>query len=94
VNHKRVYRLYRDLGLAVRLRRRKRVSQLLRHPKPVPEEVNDRGSADFTLNVNWFTNRVRPHSSLGSLSPEKFAQRALQGTEKRRTGELSATAGQ
>jgi len=213
VNHKRVYRLYRDLGLLVRRRRRKRVSQLVRHPKPVPEKANDRWSMDFTrdtladgrpfrtlnlvddfsrecptievarsipgervvrvldrvaaergypralvidngpefagvaldrwayehgvalhfiepgkpvqncfiesfngkfrdecLNANWFTsladaiekietwrvdyNRVRPHSSLGDLSPEEFARRALQGTEKTRTGELSATAGQ
>lgn len=213
VNHQRVYRLYRELGLLVRRRRRKRVSQLLRHPKPIPEKANDRWSMDFTrdtladarafrtlnlvddfsrecptievarsipgervtrvldrvaaergyprvlvvdngpeftgvaldrwafehdvelhfiepgkpvqncfiesfngrfrdecLNVNWFTsladavekieawrvdyNRHRPHSSLGNLSPEEFARRALQGTEKRRTGELSARTGQ
>jgi len=213
VNHKRVYRLYRDLGLLVRRRRRKRVLPMLRRPKPTPAAPNERWSMDFTadtladarsfrtlnlvddfsrecvaievarsipgewvtrvldrlaaerglprtivvdnepefagraldqwafergvelhfiepgkpvqncfvesfngkfrdecLNLNWFTslsdaikkieawrvdyNRHRPHSSLGDLTPEEFAQRALQGLEKTRTGEPSVRAGQ
>ncbi len=48
VNHKRVYRLYRDLGLLVRRKRRKRVLPLLRQPKPAPEAPNERWSMDFT----------------------------------------------
>jgi putative transposase len=213
VNHKRIYRLYRYLGLSVRRRRRKRVAPYLRRPKPIPAAPNERWSMDFTadtladarpfrtlnlvddfsrecvaievarsipgqrvarlldrlaierglpkaivvdngpefagraldqwafergvelhfiepgkpiqncfvesfngrfrdecLNVNWFTslsdamekiegwrvdyNRHRPHGSLGNLPPEEFARRALQGSEQRRPGELSATAGQ
>jgi putative transposase len=212
VNHKRVYRLYRDLGLLVRRRRRKRVSRFLRHPKPVPGATNERWSMDFTaetladsrafrtlnlvddysrecvaievarsipgervtrvldrlalerglprtivvdngpefagraldqwaferrvelhfiepgkpiqncfvesfngrfrdecLNANWFTsladaiekieqwrvdyNRHRPHGSLEHLTPEEFAQRALDRREKTRTGELTLSAG-
>jgi len=213
VNHKRVYRIYRDLGLLVRRRRRKRVAPLLRRPKPVPAAPNERWSMDFTadtladarpfrtlnlvddwsrecvaievarsipgervtrvldrlalerglprtivvdngpefagraldqwafergvelhfiepgkpiqncyvesfngrfrdecLNLNWFTslsdaiakieewrvdyNRHRPHGSLGDLSPEEFALRALHGPEKTKAGELSARTGQ
>lgn len=51
VNHKRVYRLYRDLGLLVRRKRRKRVLPLLRQPKPVPEAPNERWSMDFTADT-------------------------------------------
>ena len=213
MNHKRVYRLYRDVGLLVRRRRRKRVAPLLRRPKPVPAAPNERWSMDFIadtladgrpfrtlnlvddcsrecvaievarsipgervtrvldrlaserglprtivvdngpefagraldqwayergvelhfiepgkpiqncyvesfngrfrdecLNLNWFTslsdaidkienwrvdyNQHRPHSSLGDLTPEEFARRALQRTEKTSPGELSARTGQ
>ena len=47
VNHKRVYRLYTRLGLAVRRKRRKRASQAPRMAKPAPEAVNDCWSMDF-----------------------------------------------
>ena len=47
VNHKRIYRLYCEEGLAVRRKRRKRVAQLPRKPKPTPERRNERWSMDF-----------------------------------------------
>jgi putative transposase len=47
VNHKRVWRLYQDLGLAVRRRRRKRASQAPREARPLAESVNDCWSMDF-----------------------------------------------
>jgi putative transposase len=47
VNHKRVYRLYRAAGLAVRRRRRKRVAAGLRRPLVVPTRPNERWSMDF-----------------------------------------------
>lgn len=46
VNRKRVYRLYREAGLAVRRRRRKRVA-VVRQPMPVPTRRNERWSMDF-----------------------------------------------
>lgn len=46
VNRKRVYRLYRELGLAVRHRRRKRVA-VERTPLPVATRRNQRWSMDF-----------------------------------------------
>jgi putative transposase len=46
VNWKRVYRLYRQAGLSVRPRRRKRVA-VARQPLPVPSGPNQRWSLDF-----------------------------------------------
>lgn len=47
VNHKRVYRLYREDGLSRRLRRRHRRAPGLRLPLPVPVRANQRWSMDF-----------------------------------------------
>lgn len=47
VNHKRVRRLYRELGLAVRRKRRNRVAQANRQPRAVPERANEQWSMDF-----------------------------------------------
>ncbi len=47
INHKRVYRLYKALGLAVRRRKRKRVAQANRLPRVVPEQANEQWSMDF-----------------------------------------------
>ena len=47
VNHKRVYRLYREDGLSLRRRRRHRRAPGLRLPLPVPRRANQRWSMDF-----------------------------------------------
>jgi putative transposase len=47
VNHKRVYRLYRELGLAVRRRKRKRIGMVERRPLPKPSAANQSWSMDF-----------------------------------------------
>ena len=47
VNHKRIWRLYQGLGLAVRRRKRKRASQAPREAKPPAKDVNDCWSMDF-----------------------------------------------
>jgi len=47
INHKRVYRLYKALGLAVRRKKRKRVAQANRIPRVVPEQANEQWSMDF-----------------------------------------------
>src|SRR3569623_80577 len=49
INHKRLYRLYRAEGLAVRRRRRKRMALGLRTVLPPPSRCNHRWSMDFTL---------------------------------------------
>lgn len=47
VNHKRIYRIYRGLGLAVRRKRRNRASQAPRQALPAAAAVNDCWSMDF-----------------------------------------------
>ena len=47
VNRKRVYRIYRQLGLAVRRKRRKRVAEANRLPRVVPMAADLQWSMDF-----------------------------------------------
>jgi putative transposase len=47
VNRKRVYRIYRDAGLAVRRRKRKRIGLFERKPLPKPTTANLSWSMDF-----------------------------------------------
>ena len=47
VNHKRVYRLYRAEGLAVRRKKRRRLAAGLRVVLPTPSAANQRWSMDF-----------------------------------------------
>jgi putative transposase len=47
VNRKRVYRIYRDAGLAVRRRKRKRIGLFERNPLPKPTAANLSWSMDF-----------------------------------------------
>ena len=51
VNHKRLYRLYRQAGLQVRRRRRKRLTRGERVPLPAPTRRRERWSMDFTLDT-------------------------------------------
>ena len=46
LNHKRTYRIYREEGLQVRTKRRKKLNRP-RVPMPVPDKVNERWSLDF-----------------------------------------------
>lgn len=47
MNHKRLYRIYREEGLSVRRRKRKRLAQSARRPMARPSAVNERWSMDF-----------------------------------------------
>ena len=47
VNRKLTYRLYREAGLAVRRRKRKRIGPFERKPLPKPEAANQSWSMDF-----------------------------------------------
>lgn len=49
VNHKRVLRLYREEGLAVQRRRRRKHVAVPRVPLPTPTTANERWSMDFVL---------------------------------------------
>jgi putative transposase len=58
VNKKRVHRLYREEGLAVRLTRRKRASHLRVMP-PSPSQMNERWSMDFVADTFLDGRRFR-----------------------------------
>jgi transposase InsO family protein len=49
VNRKRTYRLYREAGLAVRRRKRKRIGLFERKPLSKPLAVNRSWSMDFSM---------------------------------------------
>jgi putative transposase len=51
VNHKRVYRLYRQAGLAVRKRKRRRVLAVEREPLALPAQPNEVWSMDFVMDA-------------------------------------------
>ena len=46
-NHKRVYRIYRELSLNLRIKPRQRLSRQAPEPLSVPEQPNDTWSMDF-----------------------------------------------
>lgn len=48
VNHKRVYRLYQEEGLAVRPRKRQRLAAAARVPLPMPTQADQLWTMDFT----------------------------------------------
>lgn len=47
INHKRVHRLYRELGLQLHQRRKKKRASHVRVPLGLPERINERWSMDF-----------------------------------------------
>jgi len=50
-NHKRVYAVYRDAGLQVRRRKRKRLTRGDRVPPPAPSRAGERWSMDFMIDT-------------------------------------------
>ncbi len=59
VNHKKVYRLYRDEGLTVRRRGRKRVSREARLALPAPVGPNELWSLDFVSDALAWGRKIR-----------------------------------
>lgn len=59
VNRKRVQRLYREAGLTVRRRKRKRIGPVERHPLPKPVAANISWSMDFVSDGLADGRRVR-----------------------------------
>src|SRR5207245_235158 len=58
VNHKRVYRVYREEGLTVRKRSRKRVSREARVPLPAPLGADQLWSLDFVSDTLSWGRRI------------------------------------
>jgi len=83
VNRKCVYRLYRDEGLAVRRRKRKRVA-VARQPMPVPSRLNDCWAMDFMSDALAGGRRFRILNVVDVLSREALASEVDSGLSARR----------
>ena len=70
VNRKRTYRLYRDAGLAVRRRKRKRIGPFERKPLPKPSAVNRSWSMDFVSDGLCDGRRLRVLAVVDDYSRE------------------------
>ena len=68
-NPKRIYRLYRDEGLAVRRRKRKRVA-VARRPMPAPARLNDCWAMDFVSDTLASGRKYRVLNVIDTLSRE------------------------
>jgi len=67
VNHKKVQRVYRDLGLAVKRNRRKRLTRSLQ-PRAVLTEPGQQWSIDFASDVTASGRRLRVFSVVDSFT--------------------------
>ena len=72
MNVKRVYRLYREEGLAVRRRKRKRVA-VARVPQAAPTRINEGWGMDFMSDVLVGGRRYRIFNVVEALSREGLA---------------------
>jgi putative transposase len=73
VNIKRVYRLYRLEGLAVRRKKRKKVAQANRRPRVVPQRLNEQWSMDFMRDTLADSRSFRMLNVLDEASRECLA---------------------
>jgi putative transposase len=73
VNHKRVYRLYRAEGLAVRRKHRKRLASALRTVLPPPTAPNERWSMDYVSDALVGGTRLRSFIVVDDFTRECLA---------------------
>lgn len=73
INHKRVERLYREKGLAVRRRRRKRVARDGRGRAAVPEQPNQQWGIDFVSDTLAWGRRIRLFTVVDVFTREVLA---------------------
>ena len=73
VNHKKVYRLYREAGLVVRRRKRKKLAGMERVMPPLPERRNQRWSMDFVQDGLADGRRIRVLTLVDDYSRECLA---------------------
>jgi len=72
VNHKRLWRVYRDLGLSIRRTRRKRLQRMLR-PRTILNAPNQEWAIDFASDVAASGRRLRIFSVVDSYTRECLA---------------------
>lgn len=73
VNHKRIERLYREEGLAVRRRRRRSLTRLLRGRPPAPQGANQQWALDFLHDTVASGRTIRLLSVIDVFTREALA---------------------
>jgi putative transposase len=73
VNHKRIYRLYREEGLSLRRKARKRLRAGVRTVLPAPSRPNERWSMDFVSEVTAAGRRFRVFTLVDDFTREALA---------------------
>jgi len=73
VNSKRVYRIYREEGLKVRVKRRKKLASHARVRPPAAARVNERWSMDFVADSLSDGRRIRVLTVIDSFTRECLA---------------------
>jgi len=73
INRKRVYRVYRELGLAVRQRKRKKIAAVARDRTPGPVRPNQRWSMDFVSDGLRDGRRFRTLNIVDDFTREALA---------------------
>jgi putative transposase len=73
VNHKRVQRIYRDAGLAVRRRTRKSPGRVLRGRPPAPQRANEQWALDFLEDALASGRTIRLLSVIDVFTREALA---------------------
>jgi len=70
VNHKRTERIYREEGLSLRLKKRKKKAAVLRVMLPQAEYADQRWSMDFVADSTWAGRRFRALAIVDDYSRE------------------------
>lgn len=73
VNHKRVARIYREEGLQVRRKKRKKMASAVRVPMAKPAAPNERWSMDFVMDVTTEGRRIRILAIIDDFTRECLA---------------------
>jgi putative transposase len=73
VNHKRVYRIYREEGLQVKRRKGRRAAGIVRLPLPAPSRANQRWSMDFLADALASERRFRVLTVVDDYTREALA---------------------